>query len=188
MGATRFTTVFCVVVLSTTGAWAADDVDSAITSTKTVLAAASSNPLPTFTRVVEIEPWIHTKMNDGLRNSVEVAFEIAAQRVQEVEACSELFAEFGVDAVETLGSALYMPLFSYRDVKELCGRRNLAFTFVGSPLTFICPDFERVSDQRAALIIIHEALHNAGLEESPRYSGAKTAYAINSMVTKSCNF
>ena len=129
-------------------------------------------------------------MDDGLRARVEVAFEIAAQRAQEVEACAELFSEFWADATETLGNALYWPIRSYRDVKERCGRRNLAFTQVGSRLTFICPDFERVSDLRAAQIIIHEALHNAGLKEKPQYAGVgvKSPAAIDSMVAKACGF
>lgn len=190
MGARRFTTVFCLVVLSTAGAWAADNIDSHVASTTAVLAEPSSNSLPSSTGVVEIEPWIHPRMDDGLRARVEMAFEIAAERVQEVEACAELFTEFGVDAKETLGSALYWPVISYRDVKKICGRRTLAFTFVDSPLTFMCPDFEGVSDQRAAQIIIHEALHNAGLKEKPQYAGvgAKSPAAIDSMVAKSCNF
>ena len=190
MGAKRITTVFVVVVLSTAGAWAADNVDSPNASTTTVLAATSSTSLPSSTEVVAIEPRIHTRMNDGLRDSVDVAYEIAAQRVQEVESCSDLFSGLGVDALETLASAHYMPVFSYRDAKELCGGRTLAFTVVGSPLTFICTDFERLSDQDAAKIIIHEALHTAGLKESPQYRGRgiKTSREINSMVAKSCHF
>ena len=126
-------------------------------------------------------------MDERLRESVEVAFEIAAQRVQEVESCSDLFAEFGVDAMETLDKAVYMPVFSRHKVKKVCGR-NLAYTFVGGPSTFICPKFGRVSDQHAAMVIIHEALHIAGLEESPTNPGAMTSQQINSMVAKNCLF
>ena len=190
MGTKRFTTVFCVVVLSTAGAWAADNVDSPKASTTAVLAAASTTSLPSSTEVVSTEPWIHTRMNDGLRSSVEVGYEIATQRVQEVESCSDLFAELGVDGKETLASALYWPVFNYRDAEKLCGGRNLAFTVVGSTMTFICADFDRLSDQDAAKIIIHEALHTAGLKESRQYRGRgiKTSREINSMVAKSCNF
>lgn len=190
MGAKRFTTVFCFVVLSTAGVWAADNIDPSVALTGTELAAASSNALPSSTEVVEIEPWIHTRMNDGLRERIAVGFEIATNRVQEVETCSDLFVELGVNAMETLDGTLYMPVFTYRDAKKVCGGRNLAFTFVGSPMTFICADFERLSDQDAAKIIIHEALHTAGLKESPQYRGrgVKTSREINSMVAKSCHF
>jgi hypothetical protein len=190
MGAKRCMTVFCFVVVSSAGVWAADNVDAFGTAPGTAPAAASSGALPSSTGVAEIEAWIHTRMDVGLRQRVEVGFEIAVQRVEEVEACAELFHELGADATETLSNALYWPVISYRDRKELCGRKTLAFTFVGSRLTFICPDFEGVSDQRAAQIIIHEALHNAGLEERPQYTGfgAKSPAAIDSMVATACEF
>lgn len=187
MGAKRLTTVFCVFVLSTTGVWAADRLDSSNASNSTALATTSSTSLPSPSEVVTVEPWIHGGMDEGLRDSIEVAFEIAAQRVQEVESCSDLFREFGIEATEVLDRAVYMPIFSRHKVKKVCGR-NLAYTFVGAPSTFICPKFERVSDQHAAMVIIHEALHTAGLEEAPTNPGAKTSQQINSMVAKSCHF
>jgi len=187
MASKRFASVFCVVVLSAAAAWAGEDNVSQVASTTSVLAVPSSNSYPSSTGVVEIEPLIHSRMNDGLRNSVETAFEIAAQRAKEVGSCAELFSEFEVGAVETLGSAFYVPVLSYRDVKEFCDR-NLAFTVVGSRVTYICPDFEGLSDQDAAKVIIHEALHTAGLEESPQYRRAKTSWEINSMVAKNCQF
>ena len=187
MALKRFASVFCVVVLSTAGAWAGDKIDSLVASTSSVLAVPYSNSLPSSTGVVEIEPLIHARMNDGLRESVETAFEIAAQRAKDVGSCAELFSEFEVGAVETLGSAFYVPVLSYRDVKEYCDR-NLAFTTVGARVTYICPDFEGLSDQDAAKVIIHEALHSAGLEESPQYRRAKTSREIDSMVVKNCRF
>jgi hypothetical protein len=136
----------------------------------------------------EIQPWIHTRMNDGLRSRVEAAYEIAAQRVQEVESCSRLFAELGADAVQILGGSYYWPVISYRDAKQLCNGRNAAFTTVGSPMVFVCDEFERLSYQDAATIIIHEALHTAGLKERPQYRGigVKTSREISSMVAKNC--
>jgi len=171
MGASR--SVVCVVILvsSVVTTWAADSIE--------MRPSAAVNET--------VQAWIHGGMNDGLRASVEVAFEIAAQRVQEVDSCSDLFAQFGVDAMEALDRAVYMPVFSRHKVKKVCGR-NLAYTFVGAPSTFICPKFERVSDQHAAMVLIHEALHTAGLEEAPTTPGAKTSQQINSMVAKSCRF
>lgn len=190
MGSKRVSSVCCCVFLSAAGALAADKIDSPNAATTTVSAKASSGPLPSSTEGVAIQPWIHTRMTNGLRSSVEVGYEIATQRVQEVESCSDLFAELGVDGKEVLARALYWPVFSHRDATKLCGGRNLAFTVVGSPMTFICSDFERLSDQEAAKIIIHEALHTAGLKESPQYRGhgVKTSREINTMVAKNCHF
>ena len=165
--------VVCVVILvsSVVTTWALDSIE--------MQPSAAVNE--------SVQPWIHGGMNDGLRDSVKVAFEIAAQRVQEIETCTDLFAEFGVDAMEALDRPVYMPVFSRHKVKNVCGR-NLAYTFVGAPSTFICPKFERVSDQHAAMVLIHEALHTAGLEEAPTTPGAKTSQQINSIVAKSCRF
>ena len=198
MGASR--SIACIVLLAMfpVSTRAADGVDPNVAGTNSavVLPAAADSPVEgaayqlSTEEEAPLQPWIHVRMDDGLRDSVEVAFEIAAERVQEIEACSELFAELGVDATETLSRALYWPVKSYRDVKERCRRRNLAFTSVGSRLTFICPDFEGITDQRAAQVIIHEALHNAGLKERPQYAGAgvKSSAAIDSMVAKACKF
>ena len=198
MGARRSIACVVISVLCAVSAWAADGFEQQVVSTnsKALVSSAADASVQRAVHRSSIEdgatlqPWIHPRMSDDLRSRVEVAFEIAAQRVQQVEACDELFTEFEADAAETLGNALYWPVRSYRDVKERCGRQNLAFTVVGSRLTFICPDFERVSDLRAAQIIIHEALHNAGLKEKPQYAGVgvKSPAAIDSMVAKACGF
>jgi hypothetical protein len=188
MGSKRFTTVFCLVVLATANVQAAAQIESQNAATQKVASVVSSTTLPSSTEAAEVEPWIHPRMNDGLHERVAVGFEIAAELVQEVDSCSDLFADLGVDALETLASALYWPVISYRDAKEICRGRNLAFTTVGSGMTFICADFEKLSSQDAAVVIIHEALHTAGLKEKPQYRGRgiKTSREINSMVTKSC--
>jgi len=198
MGASRSIACVVVSVFVAVSAWAAEGNDQMVVETNgevVVPAAADASAESAAHRLsteegARLKPWIHPRMKNDLRARVEVAFEIAAQRVRGGEACAGLFTELGVDAMETLGSALYWPVMSYRDVTELCGRRNLAFTVVGSTMTFVCPDFERVTDLRAAQIIIHEALHNAGLKEKPQYAGigVKSPAAIDSMVAKACRF
>jgi hypothetical protein len=179
-------------------AWAENGIDQKAAGTESMAVAPAAADASSGSAANQLsaeegapsQPWIHPRMNDGLRARVKVAFEIAVKRAKEVEACAALFTEFEAEATETLGDALYWPVLSYRDVKELCGGRNLAFTRVGTRLTFICPDFERVSDQRAAQIIIHEALHNVGLKERPQYAGVgvKSPAQIDSMVAKACEF
>jgi hypothetical protein len=198
MGASRSIACVVVSVFVAVSAWAAEGNDQMVVDNRSPVVASAEGGVSVEHAAhrssaaggAPLRPWVHQRMNDALRDRVEVAFEIAAQRVQGAEACAQLFVELEADASETLGSALYWPVLSYRDVKELCGRRNLAFTRVGSRLTFICPDFERISDLRAAQVIIHEALHNAGLKEKPQYAGAgvKSAAAIDSMVAKACGF
>jgi hypothetical protein len=48
---------------------------------------------------------------------------------------------------------------------------------VGSPSTFVCRLFQRLGDERAAVVLIHEALHHAGLTEYPQDPEAMTSGA-----------
>ncbi|MCG6947754.1 MAG: hypothetical protein LJE93_02410 [Acidobacteria bacterium] len=43
-----------------------------------------------------------------------------------------------------------------------------------------------LSDEQAAMVIIHEALHHAGLSEYPKDPDAMTSRAINGMVSEKC--
>jgi hypothetical protein len=157
MGAKRFSMVLCVFVLSAAGAMADEP----------------------------IEPWIHGDMPDDMRSRLEAGFAIAVEKVQEVPECRALFEELGADAIETLSTGLYFPINSHRKEKAVC-RGAMAFTNVGAAPTFVCRDFSRMSDERAAMYVVHEALHHAGLTEKPHDPGAMTSRAINRMVTDAC--
>jgi len=132
-----------------------------------------------------VEPWIHPSMPPSLERKLNAAFEIAVQRVTEVPSCSDLFAELDADAVETLRTGLYFPASPARET-SVC-RRSMAQTYVGDAPTWICRNFLSYSDERAALVVIHEALHHAGLTEKPRDRKAMSSGAINTMVGKSCD-
>jgi len=187
MGAKRYTTVFLLVVFSTAGTWAADELDSSMTASATVLALATATTLPSSTEILEVEPWIHGDMREDVRTRLEAGFDIAVQKVQEVSECNALFEELGADALETLSTGLYFPIASHRKEKAVC-RGAVAFTNVGAAPTFLCREFSRMTDERAAMYVVHEALHHAGLTEKPLDPGAMTSRAINRMVTDACKF
>ena len=107
------------------------------------------------------------------------------KKVAEVPECRGLFEALGADAIETLRTGLYFPIASHRKEKAVCSRA-VAYTNVGAAPTFLCRDFSRLSDDRAAMYVIHEALHHAGLTEKPHDQGAMTSRAINTMVTNAC--
>ena len=50
-----------------------------------------------------------------------------------------------------------------------CLRPVPAFTCVGCPQTVVCPSFLRLGAAAGATILIHEALHFAGLKERPTH-------------------
>jgi hypothetical protein len=144
-----------------------------------------------------VEPWIHPSMTNRVRAKLESGFEIAVERVRTVPGCSDLFATLGADPIETLKTGLYLPVDSYRREIEACRRDvtrnsriadNLAYTKVGGAPTWICRHFSTVSDEAAAVTVIHEALHHAGLGESPVDREAMSSIEITRMVEDACGF
>ena len=115
---------------------------------------------------------------------LEEAFEIAVERVQEIPQCGGLFFEIDADGVEMLSTTIYMPTHPF-DEQSLC-QTAAAFTWVGGAHTRLCRRFTSLSDERAAMTLIHEALHHAGLTEAPADPEAMTAREIDNMVEDAC--
>jgi hypothetical protein len=120
-----------------------------------------------------------------MKARLEAGFDLAVKKVADVPECRGLFEALGADAIETLRTGLYFPIGSHRKEKVVCSRA-VAYTNVGAAPTFLCRDFSRLSDDRAAMYVIHEALHHAGLTEKPHDQGAMTSRAINTMVANAC--
>jgi len=144
---------------------------------------------------LEVEPWIHPKMEPATRAKVEAGFDLAVERVRQIEACSALFTRFSVDGMEMLKTGLYLQVHSYRHEIAVCGRnptanswggKVLAYTKVGGTPTWICRHFSRVSTEAAAIAVIHEALHHAGLPEKPHDRMAMSSIEITEMVSNAC--
>ena len=182
MEAKRIIVGICVLAFSVMSVWAGDAIDASIA---TPVGEAVSNSIPSSATLVDIEPWIHGDMPEYMKTRLEAGFELALQKVVEVPECRGLFEDLGADPLETLRTGHYFPIASHRKEKAVCGRA-VAYTNVGAAPTFLCRDFARLSDDRAAMYIIHEALHHAGLTEKPHDQGAMTSRAINTMVTNAC--
>jgi hypothetical protein len=130
------------------------------------------------------EPWIHPSMPDAVRAKLDAAFQLAIRRVAEQPRCGGLFLDLGVDGVGTLLETLYFPANPFKE-KERC-RSSWAYTYVEAAPTRLCRKFAALSNEQAAMVLIHEALHHAGLAEAPWWRASPTAYAINLRVQKSC--
>jgi hypothetical protein len=130
------------------------------------------------------EPWIHPSMPDAMRNKIERAFEIAAQRLRQRPECAGLFSPFGAIGVDLLASSLYLPADPRRQTTRC--RHAFAVTEVGGPTTWICRKVTAHSDERVAVALIHEALHSAGLCEYPQNRTAMLSGEINNLVMESC--
>jgi hypothetical protein len=141
--------------------------------------ALSGGHLTTF------EPRINLKMSDKNRDQLVAAIQVALQRVRDVPECRGMFTELGANGIETLGKLSLYPIGRHEAKANVC-RTSIAYTYVGGGPTWICRKFWRLSDKQAAMVVIHEALHHAGLGEKPRDPNGMTVAAINRMVTKRC--
>jgi len=133
------------------------------------------------------EPLVLGGMNDRIERKLQFAFPSALERVCEVAACANLFSELGADGLETLGVTVYVPATSGQDL-QLCEDADaIAFTGIGRSKTRLCAEFGRQPRQAVAMILIHEALHHAGMSERPHDPDALTSGQINSLVRTNCN-
>ena len=183
------------ILFSAGGAWASETVEASGGAAPVAVAAVAvadvvGNEGP-------MAPWIHPSMPKSVSAKVEAGFELAVERVREVESCGDLFAELGADGLEVLSTSLYHPVDSHRREVEVCGRKpgvsfegatNLAYTTVGGTRIWICRHFARVSKKTAAIAVIHEALHHAGLNEKPHDRMAMSSIEITRMVKRACEF
>jgi hypothetical protein len=158
-----------------TGAAVAEDVDEAI-----ALAVLRENRRPG-------SPLALGGMTDRVERTLRDAFPVAVQRVREVDSCRDLFTQLGADGVETLTSTVYRPARSERD-RGICEAADAAaFTVVDRSHTRLCARFGGRPRQTAAMILIHEALHSAGMTEQPHDPDALSSFQINRLVRRSCD-
>jgi hypothetical protein len=149
--------------------------------------ASSSEALTTAVFKPRSSPWIQNNMDPQIREKILEATKLALQRIEEIPECAEMFAALGADGTEVLTATLYFPVANSGRRVKLCPTSS-AHTVVGASATWLCPEFKRLPVERAALVLIHEALHHAGLTEHPVDPKGMTSLAINRMVKKNCGF
>jgi hypothetical protein len=145
---------------------------------------AFSVPSTSRPRVV---PVIAGSMPGTVAKKLGLAFEIAVEKVRDVPECGALFAALGCNGVDMLASTLYIPAHPFNE-ESVCRRGAAAYTMVGASQTWVCRSFSALSEDRAALTVIHEALHHGGLPEAPVDPDAMNAREINTMVSRACGF
>ena len=162
----------CIVASFISPAWATDQVESAA-----VVESESPD--------LRIEPRISPRIARRNREQIAVSFEIARERVLEVPQCSAMFTELVAEALGTLSRVSFYPIGSHELKPNVCDGIAV-HTLVGGGPIWVCRKFSRLSDSQAAMVIIHEALHHAGLTEQPHDANGITSGAINDMVLKRC--
>ena len=110
----------------------------------------------------------------------------ANNRLSTVASCEKMFDDLGANGANVLSAT------TYRDGggSSKCTSRPgaAAVTDVGAYTVFLCgSNFTRLSANGAATIVIHEALHSAGMSENPPDPNAKTSAEISAMVQANCS-
>jgi hypothetical protein len=132
-----------------------------------------------------VEPNVRWGVMPDVALKIRTGFAVAVGRARSMSDCAALFEDLGADPVELLGRALYYPAALNRQ-NPSCRNGVQAFTAVGSPITWVCDRFARLQADEAALVLLHEALHFAGLPEQPHVPEAMTSSEINDMVKDRC--
>lgn len=147
-------------------------------------AAQESNPsgvtLASRVDARVIQPRLADSLTGDLRRQLKLAFNVALGVVRSSPRCAALFNAYGADGVGTLANSRYT--FAGR----LCKEGVVAYTAVGSPATWVCPGFARLSPHEGAVILVHEALHGAGMTEWPQDPDGPTSLEINRVVRTAC--
>jgi len=134
---------------------------------------------------LKIQPHTSGPLDHQSARNLFTGFSVALERVRDLASCSALFDPLDTSGVEMITNSFYIEP-SVAEKRELCTGGVTAFTQVGSRVTRLCPSFGDVDRQTAALLLIHEALHSAGMPESPSTAGALTPMEINNLVKKAC--
>jgi hypothetical protein len=129
-------------------------------------------------------PWIHPLMSKPVRSKLETAIELAEGRVRDREQCHDLFVEIGTDGMETLDRTMYFSASPFKE-SEVC-QRATAYTYLGGSVTRLCRRFATLSDEQAAAVLIHEALHHAGLPDRVPSVEGISPRSIDRMIQSNC--
>ncbi len=130
------------------------------------------------------QPIVKGELSSLVESRLKEAFPIARQRLREHPTCGQLFEPFGKDGTAALAVTRYLPATLVQENRHC--RRASALTGVRSPVTRLCRSFARLPNEIAAQVLIHEALHYAGMTESPSDPTALDSASINQLVAKSC--
>jgi hypothetical protein len=110
---------------------------------------------------------------------------LAVSRLRELPGCRALFEQLGADGLEKLANSIYYTT-TPRQEEGACRQGAVALTMVGSPQTRLCRAFGQLGGGWAAMILIHEALHFAGMGEKPLDPAGLTSPEINWLVKARC--
>lgn len=133
---------------------------------------------------ISVVPWTHPSLYRAARESLAEAVALAVRQLRAHPACRGLFEAFGEDAEKILARSRYYAA-TVEQEQRVC-RATYAFTTVRGRKVGLCRSFHSLPRERAAVIVLHEALHHAGLNERPPHPDGMDTWQINKLVARSC--
>jgi hypothetical protein len=130
----------------------------------------------------ELAPRIVGALPAKVRHRLVAGFRLATAKLRASASCQSLFAPLSADPLRVLTATSYV----YPGDAGLCTAGAAAFTSLTGTRTRLCQAFGELETTTAAGLLIHEALHQAGLPERPAYPTGPTAREINLRVTSNC--
>ena len=116
---------------------------------------------------------------------LKIAYLGAIKRLEKDESCRALFNDLNLDGLQALSRTLYQPVQSAAE-RAYCVGGVDAYTAVGADRVMICRQFYQLHRRTKTAVLIHEALHTAGMSEAPHDPDGMTPEEINEMVEKAC--
>ena len=121
-----------------------------------------------------------------LRAKLATSFGLALKQLNTRSACQGLFEQLHANGHVMLATTIYIASDGEHAIK-MCDRAGgAAYTWLGQPATYLCPSFARLTRQDAAMSLLHEALHYAGLPERPVHRDAMSSREISALVRDRC--
>jgi hypothetical protein len=117
---------------------------------------------------------------------VRAAFKSAAKSLVKKASCQSLFQDLKLNGLQALGHVRYQQAQTAREL-ALCGGNVAAATGVGLSQVLICRRFHTLPPHQRTVVLIHEALHTAGLDEVPYDPNGLTSRQITEMVEQACS-
>lgn len=127
----------------------------------------------------------NTPLSADQQQRVDEGKALADDRLCNLPACAQLFAQFDKDGRNIIGSTTYLNGRPTTTCQEHLDWGM--WTNVNSNTVYLCNAFDTASEGGSATLLIHEALHSAGLNEYPGDPNGMTSAQINDMVQAACN-
>jgi hypothetical protein len=122
-----------------------------------------------------------------LRFKVSSALGLALNHLKENQSCRDLFSPFDSDGLSAVEGSIFEVARSRTDLSICRDRSAAAFTTVGGARTHLCAKhFDSLTVHRAAVILIHESLHQSGMTEWPFNPDALRSFEINNLIRSRC--